>query len=186
MTFNFFEDNGLPREVHRVSTDTTVTAADFIRGVHYITADLSGGDVTTTYDVGIPDGYIIYAGVYVESSPNKHLLFSSDPVNLPFESNRGVVDPDFGSHIDVEGVAAFKFEGGVIRQFDGSAADMIVDDGAPVATHINVDLHSDIPDPSTVISGSTYYVENDPNPLLNGLHLAVGVTGSPATSWEMQ
>lgn len=185
MTFNFFEDNGLPREVHRVSTDTTVTAADFIRGVHYITADLSGGDVTTTYDVGIPDGYIIYAGVYVESDPNKHLLFSSDPASVPFESNRGVIDPDFGSHIDVEGVAAFKFDGGVIRQFDGSAADMIVDTGLS-PTQVSVNLHSQIPDPSAVISGSVYYVSNDPNPLLNGFHLATGQTGSPATGWEMQ
>lgn len=132
MTFNFFDGvaSVLPDVINRVSTDTTVTAEDFIRGKYRITADLSAGNVTTTFDVGIPNGSIIYVGVSVESGANQHILFSSDPAAKPFADNKGNAEADGGAHIDIEGFAIFKVTADNIIQIDGQASDMGEDDGA--------------------------------------------------------
>ena len=187
MTFNFFDGvaSVLPDVINRVSTDTTVTAEDFIRGKYRITADLSAGNVTTTFDVGIPDGSIIFAGVYVESGTNKHNLFSSDPAALPFEPNKGSSDADGGAHIDVEGWAMFEVKGGVIKLINGTAADMTEWSGLPTIGTSNT--VAGLPDPSTLITNSVYSVSNDPDPSLNGQYLAVGGdVGDFATDWEQQ
>lgn len=187
MTFNFFDGvaSVLPDVINRVSTDTTVTAEDFIRGKYRITADLSAGNVTTTFDVGIPNGSIIYVGVSVESGANQHILFSSDPAAKPFADNKGNAEADGGAHIDIEGFAIFKVTATNIIQIDGQASDMTQAIGAPTVGSANT--VAELPDPTTLIVNSIYYVSNDPNSLLNGQYIAVGASvGDYATSWEQQ
>lgn len=181
MAFNFFND-GVHRII-RVSADSTVSASDFSDNVYYVTADLSGGSVTTTFDAGIPDGYIIHAGVYVEQDANRHSLFTSTPLVEQFANNKGVAAADGGSYIDIEGVATFVKSGTQWIQVEGFQSNLDSSDDQVV--FVSVNTFAEVPAPNTVNAGTSYFVLNDPNPTLNGLWSAAGADiGNTAVYWE--